>query len=125
MKQYLSGLTAVHDFSYGFKESLAEPGGRERLAQAVADNPPVEHPVIRTHPETGKNLIFVNKLFTTHIKGIGRNESDAILQFFVRTHRKRTNTPVALTGKPTLLLSGTIELLNTNLSMIFIQLIDC
>ena len=81
MKQYLEGMTAIHDFSYGFKESLAEPGGRERLAQAVADNPPIEHPVIRTHPETGRKLIYVNELFTTHIIGIGRKESDVILKF--------------------------------------------
>lgn len=81
MQQFLSGLTAVHDFSYGFKESLAEPGGRERLAQAVIDNPPVEHPVIRTHPESGKKVIFVNELFTTHIVGLKRQESDAILAF--------------------------------------------
>ena len=81
MKQYLEGLNAIHDFSYGFKESLAEPGGRERLAQAVADNPPVEHPIIRAHPETGKKVIFVNKLFTTHIVGVSSAESTAILNF--------------------------------------------
>ena len=81
MKQMLEGLVAVHDFAYGFKESLAEPGGRERLAQALADNPPVEHPVIRTHPESGKRVIFVNELFTTHIVGMHRAESDALLGF--------------------------------------------
>ena len=59
MQAFLSGLTAVHDFSWGFKESLAEPGGRERLAQAVKDDPPVEHPVIRTHPETGQKVILL------------------------------------------------------------------
>jgi len=81
MQTFLSGLTAMHDFSYGFKESLAEPGGRERLAKAVADNPPVEHPVIRTHPESGKKVLFVNSLFTTHLVGIPVAESDAILAF--------------------------------------------
>ena len=81
MQTFLSGLDAVHDFSYGFKESLAEEGGRERLAQAVADNPPVVHPVIRTHPESGKKVIFVNALFTTHIVGLPADESRAILQF--------------------------------------------
>ena len=79
MQGFLEGLTAVHDFSYGFKESLAEPGGRERLADAVAANPPVRHPVIRTHPETGKKVIFVNSLFTTHIEGLTSAESRAIL----------------------------------------------
>jgi len=81
MKTFLDGLTAVHDFRWGFKESLAEPGGAERLAQAIADNPPVEHPVIHTHPETGKKVIYVNELFTTHIVGMKRKESDAILKF--------------------------------------------
>lgn len=81
MQAFLLPLTAVHDFSWGFQESLAEPGGRERLADAVAANPPVRHPVIREHPETGKKVIFVNSLFTTHIEGLPRTESRAILDF--------------------------------------------
>ena len=84
MQEFLQGLTAVHDFAHGFKESLAEPGGRERLADAVAANSPVRHPVIRTHPETGRKVIFVNSLFTTHIEGLARAESDALLQFLFR-----------------------------------------
>lgn len=81
MQTMLEGLNAVHDFSWGFKESLAEPGGAQRLADAVAANPPVRHPVIRTHPETGKKAIFVNELFTTHIDELGNTESDALLNF--------------------------------------------
>ena len=81
MQQYLSTLEAEHDFSYGFKESLAEPGGSERLAQAVKDNPPVTHPVIRTHPESQKKVIFVNALFTTKILNVSAKESAAILNF--------------------------------------------
>lgn len=81
MQSLLSGLTAVHDFSFGFKESLAEPGGAERLAQMVIDNPPVEHPLIRTHPVSGKKSIYVNSLFTVNIKGMQVKESDALLKF--------------------------------------------
>jgi taurine dioxygenase len=81
MQSFLSGLNAVHDFSYGFRESLAESGGRARLEKAVLDNPPVVHPVIRTHPESGKRVIFVNALFTTHIVGLPKDESKAILGF--------------------------------------------
>ena len=81
MQNFLEGLTAVHDFAHGFRESLAEEGGRERLADAVAANPPVKHPVIRTHPETGKKLIFVNSLFTTHIEELRKKESVALLAF--------------------------------------------
>ena len=81
MQNFLADLTAEHDFSYGFKESLAEPGGRDRLAQAVADNPPVIHPVIRTHPESGKKVIFVNSLFTTRILELNSRESEDVLKF--------------------------------------------
>jgi taurine dioxygenase len=84
MQQYLDGLVAVHDFSHGFKESLAEPGGRERLADAVAANPPVRHPVVQIHPETGKKVLFVNALFTTSIEGLPPLESAEVLQFLWR-----------------------------------------
>ena len=77
----LDELVAVHDFRVGFKESLAEPGGEERLAQAIADNPPIEHPLIRTHPETGARAIYVNALFTSHIKDLSPLESKSILAF--------------------------------------------
>ena len=81
MQKFLSNLNAEHDFAYGFKESLAEPGGKERLAQAIVDYPPVEHPVIREHPESGEKLIFVNALFTSKIIGMPEKESSSILKF--------------------------------------------
>lgn len=81
MQQLLSGLTAIHDFAHGFKESLAEPGGQERLAPMLRDNPPVEHPVVRRHPESGKRSLYVNSLFTVGIKGMTNKESEALLNF--------------------------------------------
>ena len=81
LQAFFEPLTAVHDFRHGFKESLAEPGGRERLAPAIAENPPVEHPVVRTHPETGKKSLYVNSLFTTHIKELSKLESEQMLAF--------------------------------------------
>ncbi|MEZ7910025.1 MAG: taurine dioxygenase [Pseudomonadales bacterium] len=79
MQDFVSGLTAIHDFSFGFQESLNEPGGRDRLAQMVIDNPPVEHPVVRTHPLSGKKGLFVNSLFTLSIKELSKKESDSLL----------------------------------------------
>jgi taurine dioxygenase len=84
MRQMLDGLMAVHDFRHGFQESLAEPGGAERLAPAIAANPPVRHPVVVTHPESGRRGLYVNRLFTTRIEGLSRNESDAVLEFLYR-----------------------------------------
>ncbi len=81
MQRYLDGLAAWHSFAHGFRHSLAEPGGWERLGAAVRANPPVRHPVVRTHPRSGRRALFVNRLFTTHIEGLREAESDALLRF--------------------------------------------
>ena len=81
MKESLETMTGIHSFEYGFKESLSEPYGREKLAQALIDNPPVEHPVVCTHPVTGKKLIYVNSLFTLKIKSLKNSESAELLEF--------------------------------------------
>ena len=84
MQAFLLPLQAVNDFRQGFRESLAEPGGAERLAPAIAENPPMIHPLIRTHPESGRKAIYVNALFTTHIVGLPSKESAALLDFLYR-----------------------------------------
>lgn len=80
MQKSLDGLQAVHSFAHGFRQSLAEPGGAQRLRAAVEANPPVRHPVVRTHPVSGKKLLFVNALFTTHIEGMPATQSDGLLK---------------------------------------------
>lgn len=81
MQSFLSGLSAIHDFTFGFKESLEEPGGRERLADMVLANPPVKHPVVRTHPVSGAKGLYVNSLFTVRIDEMKDRESRALLDF--------------------------------------------
>ncbi|ATQ42276.1 taurine dioxygenase [Caulobacter mirabilis] len=83
MKRFLEGLEAIHDFAYAFTpDGLAgSQAGRAQYEKAVAANPPVTHPVIRTHPETGEPCIFVNSVFTRRIKGLRREENRAIMGF--------------------------------------------
>ena len=81
LRTLVEGLRGVHDFAHGFRESLEAPGGYERLRDAVAANPPVTHPAVRTHPASGKRSLYVNRLFTTRLEGLSRRESDALLSF--------------------------------------------
>lgn len=99
MKEFLDPLMAGHDFAHGFKESLAEPGGAQRLADMVAANPPVLHPLVRTHPESRRKGIYVNPLFTTHIEGLSKLESTSLLSFLYE-HVRTAEFTVRLAWQP-------------------------
>ncbi len=76
MKAYLEGLHAVHDGEHVYRGTYANFGVKDK-----PDYPRAEHPVVRTHPVTGKKGLFVNRGFTTRIHGIPLDESDAILGY--------------------------------------------
>ncbi len=79
MKAYLDGLTAVHDGEHVYRGRYAHDGIADKPAY-----PRAEHPVVRTHPVTGRKALYVNRIFTTHIVGIPRDESDAVLAYLFR-----------------------------------------
>jgi taurine dioxygenase len=83
LRAFIDSLVAVHDGAARFQSVLKarEDGGGEWEGEKYATLEPVEHPVVRTHPETGRKALNVNPGFTSHIKGLARPESDAVLQF--------------------------------------------
>ncbi len=80
-QEFLSTLTAVHDGAAQFGELLKRNDDAEWEGEAYAALTPVEHPVVRTHPETGERSLFVNPGFTSHIAGLEPAESQALLAF--------------------------------------------
>ena len=79
MKDFLRGLVAVHDSAHIYRGKYYDK------AQGARDEQPrSEHPVIRTHPETGRQALFVNSAFTTRIVGLERAESRVLLDFLFR-----------------------------------------
>ena len=79
VKAKIEGAVAVHDFAH-FRAAMRKRGLSEEAIQAMNEKyPMVEHPVVRTHPETGRKAIYVNAAFTQHIVGMERAESDALL----------------------------------------------
>jgi taurine dioxygenase len=86
MKALLDGLVAVHTAEdiYGAGGVYTDERQRMRTMAAEQASGRAEHPVVRTHPETGRKLLFVNEAFTTKFKGMTRTESRPLLEFLCR-----------------------------------------
>ncbi len=81
MRRFLEGLTAQHSVAKSFPADRwqTDPVFKERYERAVAKHPPVNHPVIRTHPVSRRKGLFVNEGFTTHINELSANERQSLL----------------------------------------------
>jgi taurine dioxygenase len=80
VRSELDGLRAVHDMTATMGRFVPE----EQVARVRAQFPPVVHPVVRTHPETGRRTLFVNSVFTDRIVGMDEGHGEALLQYLFR-----------------------------------------
>ena len=72
MKRRIDGKRALNAYDYGDQMQIKD---RTR----PADAPQFVHPVVRTHPETGRKSLYINRLMTEHIVDMNRDESNEVL----------------------------------------------
>ena len=90
LKHSLEGRTATHDFAKFWDMMLARPGSTRKplTPQQRATKPPVSQPIFRSHPITGRLVLYANPGYTMSIDGMGEQESGEILDFLFR-HQER------------------------------------
>ena len=76
MKTYLDGMTALHDGEEVYRGTYANLGVADKTSY-----PRAEHPVVRTHPVTGKKCLYINRGFTRRLGGVPGDESAGVLRY--------------------------------------------
>lgn len=86
IKDMINGLSALHSSEHIYKGRYSDRGQKD----SDIDCPEAVHPIVRTHPETGRKSLFVNRTFTTKIVGLSDKESDAFLDMLFE-HAEQIN----------------------------------
>lgn len=85
MKRYLEGMKAVHTAATQRFEKIydkaVDKADKEKVRERRMQSATHEHPVVRTHPVTGRKALFVNRVFTERLAGVRSAESKAILHY--------------------------------------------
>lgn len=85
MKKMINGLKAVHSDAYLTAASKDRNKSRStKLRDDIAEAAEAVHPVVRTHPETGRKLLFVNVPFTERFEGMTKEESRPLLDYLLK-----------------------------------------
>jgi taurine dioxygenase len=83
LRGFLEGLRAEHDLSRTLRQAIRDGHSSDDLLAMQRRHPPVSHPVVRTHPETRRKLLFVNGNFTTRLLGLSERENQVLLPFLI------------------------------------------
>lgn len=83
LQQFCDELVGVH-YSPHYAGIVAQGGGNTWHGQRLHELPPVEHPVVRVHPETGRRNLFVNPGFTVGLRDLPGAQGKAVLKLLYR-----------------------------------------
>ena len=86
MQNFLNGLRASHESEHFYRnryEKQDQLDPKKKYPSAI-------HPIVRTHPETKKKALYINKFFTTRIEGLSKQESKLILEYLFN-HCEKTD----------------------------------
>jgi taurine dioxygenase len=106
MKDIIDDLWAVHDLTLAHHNR-----GRKDIDEVRRNTPPVAHPMVRVHPETGRRALYVNEMTTADIVGMRREEAQPILDYlfahsvrpeFTYRHRWRVGDIIAWDNRCTM-----------------------
>jgi taurine dioxygenase len=78
-KRLLEGLKAVHSYAKGYYRDRRSGPRKPLTEEQRRRTPDVEHPIVRTHPWTGRKCLFVNEGYTSRVVGMSDADSDALL----------------------------------------------
>lgn len=80
LQSLFSDMIAVHSMSATkTRQELTSAQQIKEVQWSLEKVPPAEHPVVRTHPDTGRKCLFVSRHFTSYLKDVTERESDALL----------------------------------------------
>lgn len=81
IKQLVDGLRAIHDITGNLVRAAQAGKSSLSLHEALEKWPPVSHPLVRTHPHSGRMALYVYSVAVKRIEGLSEKESDSLLRF--------------------------------------------